>query len=215
MLKRGFYMARPKIDFKVEFTYRIINKDIIDITAPMKEQIYIISGTNKTMIIDNGMGIGSLKEYIKQFNLHKDIIMVDTHGHPDHAGGNIEFDNCYLNPLDLPVYKKMVTKEYRAGDVRNIFANDGKIFIDNLLDFKENTLPLVDGQEFDLGNRKIKCYLVPGHTEGSMVLYDENTKTLFVGDALTLKETWLYLWYSTSLKTYYESLLHPSQSDEI
>lgn len=198
---------RPVITFEVKFETRQIAKDIYAFTAPMKEQIYLIIGSEKALVIDNGMGIGSVRSEIEKYT-SLPLIMVDTHGHPDHAGGNYEFDSCYLNFLDLPVYKKMVTKEFRANDIRTMFKDKGQVFIDALLPYVENLLPMEEGVVFDLGNRKIKGYLVPGHTLGSMVFYDDKSKTLFVGDALTILDTWLYLDYSTDLVTYYMSLCH-------
>ena len=196
---------RPVITFEVKFDCRKTNDSVYDFTAPMKEQIYLIKGKDKCAVIDNGMGIGSIKSEIDKLT-SLPLIMIDTHGHPDHAGGNIEFDKCYLNFNDLPVYKEMVTKEYRINDIRKMFKDKGKIFEDNLLDYAENIVNMNDKVVFDLGDRKLTGYLVPGHTLGSMVFYDDKDKILFAGDSLTIRDTWLYLDYSTSLKTYLESL---------
>jgi glyoxylase-like metal-dependent hydrolase (beta-lactamase superfamily II) len=202
---RKTLMGRPVITFEVKFEKKDFGNGIIAFTAPMKEQIYLIKGKKKAMVIDNGMGIGSVKKEIdKETSLP--LIMIDSHGHPDHAGGNSEFPSCYLNMKDFPVYQEMVTKEYRANDIRKCFGEKGQIFIDNLLPYVENLLPLNNGDSFDLGGRIITAYEVPGHTLGSMVFFDSLSKTLFVGDALTIMDTWLYLPYSTSVSTYLESL---------
>jgi hydroxyacylglutathione hydrolase len=200
-------MARPVIEFKVAFETKVLPEGILDITAPMKEQIYVVEGKDKAMVIDNGMGIGSVYQEIRKYT-SLPLVMVDTHGHPDHAGSNVEFGKCYLNFKDLPVYREMVTKEYRENDIRKIFGDRGKVFTDALLPYSEDLLPFEDGTVFDLGGRKLTAYSVPGHTEGSMVLYDPQSRTLFAGDALNFKETWLYLWYSTPLEVYYQSLLY-------
>lgn len=102
----------------------------------------------------------------------------------------------------------MVTDEFRISDIKKIFGDNGKLFMDNLIPYSDELIPYKENDAFDLGGRIIRAYQVEGHTEGSMVLYDEASKTLFVGDALTVKETWVFLWYSTSLTRYYQALLH-------
>ncbi len=190
---------------QIEFHHCVLGDGITAVSAPMGEKIYVIEGEKYAMVIDTGMGIGSLKECIRSF-CSLPLIVVNTHGHPDHAGGNIEFDNVYLHPDDLQLYHDMASKEFRSSDIDKIFGNDGKIYKDNLLDLKENVLPLREGDIFDLGSRTISVYKLEGHTKGSVVFYDSLTKWLFVGDAISLKDTWLYLDYSTSLVRYRDSL---------
>jgi hydroxyacylglutathione hydrolase len=43
--------------------------------------------------------------------------------------------------------------------------------------------PLEDEQVIDLGNRLVTVVACPGHTAGSVTFLDENTRTLFLGDA--------------------------------
>ncbi len=193
------------MDLRVEFFHRALGDRVTAVTAPMGEKIYVIEGEKSAMVIDTGMGIGSLKECICSF-CSLPLIVVNTHGHPDHAGGNIEFENVYLHPDDFQLYRNMTSKEFRSSDIEKIFGDDGKVYKDNLLDLKENVLPLKEGDVFDLGSRTISVYKLEGHTKGSVVFYDSLTKWLFVGDAVSLKDTWLYLDYSTSLVRYRDSL---------
>ena len=176
------------------------------VSAPMGEKIYVIEGLKSAIVIDTGMGIGSLKKCIREFCCFP-LIVVNTHGHPDHAGGNAEFDKVYLHPDDRALYYQMVTRRFRTSDVEKIFGEEGKIYIKNMLDMSENIKPLSEGNIFDLGGRTITVYKIEGHTKGSVVFYDTLTKWLFVGDAISLKDTWIYLDYSTSLVQYKNSLL--------
>lgn len=157
------------------------------------------------MVIDTGMGIGSLRSRIETF-CKLPLIAVNTHGHPDHAGGNVEFEKVYLHPDDKELYYRMVTKRFRSDDIQKIFGSGGRRYEENLLDISENILPLREGKVFDLGGRKITVYRLEGHTKGSVVFYDSLTKWLFAGDAVSLRDTWVYLDYSTSLLRYRSSL---------
>jgi glyoxylase-like metal-dependent hydrolase (beta-lactamase superfamily II) len=189
----------------LKFNFFSLGYGVTAVTAPMGEKIYVIEGDKYALVIDTGMGIGSLKGCIRQF-CSLPLVVVNTHGHPDHCGGNAEFDSCYLNFKDYDLYYKMVSYEFRAGDIYKILGNDGKVYKDGLLQFSENILPLKDGDAFDLGGRTVTIYPLAGHTAGSVVLYDDKTKWLFVGDAVSIKDTWVYLDYSTTVEEYKNAL---------
>ncbi|MDE3179236.1 MAG: cadherin-like beta sandwich domain-containing protein, partial [Acidobacteriota bacterium] len=48
---------------------------------------------------------------------------------------------------------------------------------------EKNVLPLHDGEQIDIGGRSLTIYAVPGHTPGSIVIFDKTTGNLFSGDA--------------------------------
>lgn len=195
------------MDTRIKFVHFSLGGGVTVVSAPMGEKIYVIEGKKRAMVIDTGMGIGSLRSCINEF-CSLPLVVVNTHGHPDHAGGNAEFEKVYLHPDDKKLYYQMVTRRYRSDDIRKIFGVEGKVYEDNLLDISENIVPLSEGQICDLGGRKITAYKLEGHTKGSVVFYDSLTEWLFVGDAVSIKDTWVYLDYSTSLVRYRNSLLN-------
>ncbi|MGN1104374.1 MAG: MBL fold metallo-hydrolase [Candidatus Coproplasma sp.] len=192
---------------KIEFSVKPLGFGVTEITAPMGEKIYLIEGDLRAMVIDTGMGIGSLLGVIRSF-CQLPLVVVNTHGHPDHAGGNAEFEKVYLHTADFALYYTTAVKRYRIDDIRKIFGDGGKIFEENLIESSANVVSLFDGEEFDLGGRIITVHKLAGHTKGSVVLHDSLTKWLFTGDAVSLKDTWLFLPCSTSLTHYRNSLLH-------
>lgn len=195
------------MEHRIKFVHFSLGDGVTAVSAPMGEKIYVIEGKHRAMVIDTGMGIGSLKECIDEF-CTLPLIAANTHGHPDHAGGNAEFEKVYLHPEDKALYYQMVTRRFRTSDVEKIFGEEGEIYIKNMLDMSENIKPLSEGNVFDLGGRTITVYKIEGHTKGSVVFYDSLTKWLFVGDAISLQDTWVYLDYSTSLVRYRNSLLN-------
>ena len=88
----------------------------------------------------------------------KEILLANTHGDMDHTGGNASFDSFYLTQTDY---------DNCAVGSR---CPDSKL------------IPVQDGTQIDLGGRKLKYYLAPGHTYGNAVILDETNRILFPGD---------------------------------
>lgn len=179
--------------------------DVFMIDAPLRVKSYVVLGKEKAMVIDTTNGIGSLLEEVRKIT-DLPLVVVNTHGHPDHAGGNIEFEAVHMHPADDEVFHQMVTKEFRQADIEAILQKDAPPLVEALLDFKEDYIPMEEGQVFDLGDRALRVIHTPGHTKGSCCLLDEKTGLLFSGDCVSWAETWLYLDYSTDLETYKNSL---------
>lgn len=193
------------MNFDVSFSHIDYGNGIFAITAPMGEQIYLIKGEKSAALIDTGMGIGSLKEYVQKLT-RLPLIVINTHGHPDHAGGNGEFPITYLHRDDIHVYHEMCTEVYRISDIRKIFKEPIPTYENAIIPFIGCTLELFDGEKIDLGGRTLEVLLTPGHTEGSVCLFDFKTGTLFSGDTVSEPANWLYLSDSTSVATYFRSV---------
>ena len=52
-------------------------------------------GQDQAALIDTGMGIGSLLSIVRSIT-SLPLVVVNTHGHPDHAGGNVEFSHVFF-----------------------------------------------------------------------------------------------------------------------
>ena len=61
---------------------------------------YIVEGDEKVCVIDTMNGFTDIKSYIREFT-DKPVVVVNTHGHPDHIFGDVYFDEAYLHPKDL------------------------------------------------------------------------------------------------------------------
>src|SRR5262245_39624199 len=51
------------------------------------DNIYLLEGKDSALLIDAGFGLANLKSFVGQLT-SKPLIIVNTHGHPDHAGGD-------------------------------------------------------------------------------------------------------------------------------
>lgn len=174
------------------------------LTPPVGFHEYLVLGEEKVLLIDTGMGVGSLRKLIDTLT-DLPVILVNTHCHPDHAGGNAEFDPAFINPADMDVFEKMTTLEFRSQDVSHMPG--GAEFVTQLQPQGPTPIALKDGQEIDLGNRTVRIIFTPGHTRGSLCIYDNRTGSLFGGDTLIGRGTALKEWNSATVEDLYDSLM--------
>ena len=62
--------------------------------------MYLLTGTEKALLIDTGTGAFNLPGLIAA-RTELPLMVALTHGHPDHAGGMDWFDRVYANPADF------------------------------------------------------------------------------------------------------------------
>ena len=60
------------------------------------ENMYLLEGEEKALLLDTGYGVGNLREYVERLT-EKPVIVANTHYHPDHSAGNGEFEQVYLS----------------------------------------------------------------------------------------------------------------------
>ncbi len=151
--------------------------------------MYLIVGQNRALAIDAGSGFCDFKGIIESLTrLPYDVAL--THGHPDHAGGIGQFDVVYIHPSDTASANN-ISYEQRVqyGEImRNMnigYKNVWGYTKEDVTQYtkKPEVKPLSDGQVFDLGGRKVTIYQAPGHSPGSCVFLDNQSRILFSGDA--------------------------------
>ncbi len=164
--------------------------------------MFLLVGAERTLLIDSGYGLLDLPQLIRQIT-DKPVILVNTHGHLDHANGSWQFEEAFLRSEDMEVYQEHAAPEF----VQDSFAK--------LLKHEEekNRLaamtaaspakvkPLDHITEIDLGNRTVQIMHMPGHTKGSVCVIDEANKSAFTGDNLN-RSIWLSLPESISVGEY-------------
>lgn len=60
---------------------------------------YLVIGNERACVIDTMIGCNDLHEAVRRIT-DKPLVVVNTHGHPDHIYGNIYFEEAYLHPGD-------------------------------------------------------------------------------------------------------------------
>jgi glyoxylase-like metal-dependent hydrolase (beta-lactamase superfamily II) len=150
---------------------------------PLEANTYIWCYQGHCLLIDPADSLDDIKLYLKDKVL--DAIVL-THAHADHMHLIDQFDTViYLHPLDFPLLKVAKHIGYPNGFPYTIQ--------------KLNIQPIPSS--IKLGDKTIEVILTPGHSPGSISLYDG--KVLVSGDVIfkgSIGRTDLYLGNESHLK---------------
>ncbi len=187
-----------------------IDDDITHLTEPhvhslLRCNIWHIRGRDRDLLIDTGMGIASLREAAADL-FQKPLTAVATHSHFDHVGGLHEFrDCCAIHGLEAESLAcaedgMALTTEQLGADIVQDMRDAGYALEDGMLidavpyagfEHEAHSLEPVTacwileaGDVVDLGDRQFEVLHLPGHSPGSIGLYEKATQTLFSGDAI-------------------------------
>ncbi len=156
--------------------------------------IGLVIGDDKAIVIDSGLGaVDGLRRYTETIT-DKPLVCILTHGHPDHAGGAILFDEAYMNERDLDRIDRALDKDKRLLDLESFSLNNKEIMdyaAQHCVDCTGTKFKNIDeGEVIDAGGVKLEVIKIPGHSNGSIALYNRAEGYAFVGDAI-LKRTHL------------------------
>ena len=142
-------------------------------------------------MVDAANGVGSLLPFVAPLAGGRPIIAVATHGHFDHTGGLHEFDDrrCHEDDADdvrVPFQLRLLRERFVEGTAE-IFEHYGYPVPDVAVSAvpaegfdlegwvtpgAEPTAFLGEGDVVDLGDRSFEVLHVPGHTAGSIALWE-------------------------------------------
>ncbi|ADQ08043.1 Zn-dependent hydrolase including glyoxylase-like protein [Caldicellulosiruptor hydrothermalis 108] len=137
--------------------------------------LYLLEGNKKALLIDTGYGFTNIREYVEGLT-QKPIIVVNTHGHTDHSGGNGWWEEVYMHknaPSDMFELKNVPVEHILP------YPNYKKIFIE-------------EGFEFDLGDRVVKVIDISAHSAGSLAFIDSKARMIFTGDELESQQVLMF-----------------------
>ena len=171
--------------------------------------MYLAEGKERAMLVDTGAGLGRLKETVKALT-DKPVFVVNTHGHIDHALGNYEFDEVYLNEKDgwmtEPPYMTNEKWQEFCMRQRKEPAYTGLDLTGKSLCLQKPSGNIAEGMRFDLGGREFEAIGISGHTPGSMVFLDSKNRILISGDSVVSTPILIFDTYSSSVEEYLRDL---------
>lgn len=149
--------------------------------------LYLIVGEEKSMLIDTGFGIGNLKGLCSELSDGRELIVVNTHGHPDHAYGNAQFEKVFCHEYEVDMLKQQNehTWDYLFEDgvrgAKTIWADFDETDIITYQEYEIVACP--NGHIFTLGHgHEVELIHLGGHSAGSCGFLDKKNRCFFAGD---------------------------------
>lgn len=149
----------------------------------------LVKGKELAVLIDTGYGRRNLRAFIED-NISTPYIVINSHGHPDHIGGNHWFDTVYALQEEWDIIQYFEEKKPRKYDLKEIRI----------------------GQKISLGDIDIIVVSLAGHTKGSAGFLIPTEKLLIAGDALN-EGLWLFNYGSLSMNDLYETIKNTLELD--
>ena len=143
--------------------------------------IFFYTKNGTTVMIDAGYNYERLAEKMAWLDIDPASIhhILITHQDTDHVGALEKDSECLFK--DATVYIGEIENRYLTGEVRRkVFHGLYKL---PMVKTDNKKVLLHDGEVFTIGDIKIECILVPGHTWGHMV-YLIDDEYLFTGDTI-------------------------------
>jgi len=162
---------------------------------------YLIRGDYKNVLIDSGVDkdFSRLQKSLLKVGLKlRDVdIVINTHEHFDHIGANRYFQDYALIAAHRFAATKITLEDryvtlYKSGDL-NETSLKVHLWLENRF-------------RFDLGNYSLEVVHTPGHTSGSICIYEFIQRILFTGDTIFAGGTLSYIGESGSVGDYINSI---------
>ena len=151
--------------------------------------IWHVRGRDRDLVIDTGMGVRPMLEEMTQLT-QRPVTAIVTHSHFDHSGGLYEFKTRCCHPVEAhtmaaPTLANTVADTgYVRAEAFTALPYEGFSYKDYFVRPAPITDMLDEGDVIDLGDRVFDVMHLPGHSPGSIALYEKETGLLFSGDVV-------------------------------
>lgn len=192
------------------FQRRRMDDGITWITEPhvhpfIRCNVWHVPGRDRDLLVDTALGIVSLREAVQDL-LQKPVIAAASHSHFDHVGGHHEFEHRLVHAAEAATLaeagREMILRVSGFGaagvkaleEAGYVMPEDGEFLTAlprqgfdpdaHILEAAAPSWVVEDGDVVDLGDRTFEVLHFPGHSPGSIGLWEAATGTLFSGDAI-------------------------------
>lgn len=148
---------------------------------------YLLTGKERAVLIDTGLGISDIRAVVSALTALP-VTVLSTHVHWDHIGGHGAFSDIavfyreteWLSgafPLSLECVRRCLLSGLREAPA--------DFNIDHYEIYQGGAGQLLfDGEELDLGGRRLHVVHTPGHSPGHVCLWEPRRGYLFSGDLI-------------------------------
>ena len=151
--------------------------------------MYLIVGSERAALIDSGLGVGDLRAEVGAIT-SLPCMVLNTHAHWDHVGGNAHFDETAIHELEAG----SLAQEPNMGAIRKVMASPrARAALPPSFEpakYRIRVMPptriLHDGDQVDLGAHSLEVLHIPGHSPGHVAYLDAANGLLFTGDTACL-----------------------------
>lgn len=189
------------------FVTERVDDGITLITEPhvhplLRCNVWHVRGRRNDLVVDTSLGLRPLRHLVER-EVEHDVLAVATHVHSDHIGGMHEFGARAIHPSEADqlaerglvhlasrVFGPAVCQPYAdAGyEIPDLFVDAvpaGGLPAATLDRMPAPATRLLEaGDVVDLGDRAFEVLHLPGHSPGSIGLWEASTGLLFSGDAV-------------------------------
>lgn len=173
------------------YSLRRLDDGVTAISEPYIQEFYRcniwhVRGRDRDMLVDSGMGVVSLTEWVPLVT-ERDLIAVASHTHFDHIGCHHEFEcrAVHAAEADLladPTRQNTLADPYVTDEIFDALPPEPYCSKCYAVKKAPATRILADGDIIDLGDRRFEVIHTPGHSPGGIALYEKATEILFSGD---------------------------------
>jgi glyoxylase-like metal-dependent hydrolase (beta-lactamase superfamily II) len=156
---------------------------------------YLILGEKRALLFDTGMGISNIKRVTEELT-KLPVVVLNSHTHDDHVGGNWQFDFVYGMDTDFTRANAKGSRtdaqaEIAPGEICGQLPKNFDAAAYSTKPWKISEF-LHDGAKIDLGGRMLEVISTPGHTPDAISILDRANRLLFTGDTYYPAAIWLY-----------------------
>ena len=159
----------------------------VHIAADWRCNIWHVRGRDRDLLIDTGLG---LRPIVKDIAIlaERPVIALCKHSHHDHAGGLCQFETRLGHAAEADIFGNPTRESTVANllEPESIRQNPYEEF--DVANWCYHAAPLTgtvdDGDIIDLGNPVFQALHFPGHSPGSIALWEAASGIMFTGDTL-------------------------------
>ncbi len=181
------------------------------ISEPGHVNSFLIQGRKSAILFDTGLGVANIRKVAEELSDHP-LLVVNSHYHFDHTGGNRLFDDIAIHRIGAPLLQQpsppSLAEGYMAYTQRMLQSwgpyKEADDLYFHLLTAERMIRPLPEsfdpasyqvvptvptrlleeGDVLDLGGRRLQVMHTPGHSPDCICLFDEENGLLFGGDTI-------------------------------